>query len=104
MSKRPLQLSSGSNSASLKRANTTKPSPEPSNLDTSGPCFVKLLAECGVLSSGSSWALKVSPNDLRSSIASLLKELQKPSLNVDLQKVVVEDMETVLGDQAILNR
>ncbi|GMH75221.1 hypothetical protein TrLO_g9395 [Triparma laevis f. longispina] len=76
---------------------------------------MKLLSECGVvLPSPQSddsdtpsnaplpYCITVSPNTLRSSVASLLKELQQLPA-VDLQTIVLDDMEAVLSDETTLH-
>ena len=107
-----------SDGPAAKKANiNTNANPAAERLDTSGPCFMKLLSECGVIlpsaPTGSDpqskdtaapepYCISVSPNTLRSSVASLLKELQAlPSVN--LQTIVLDDMEAVLQNESTLH-
>ena len=114
MSKRPLEPS-GVENVPPKRSSPAAPS-KGASIDTSGPCFLKLLSECGVVVPSASaaaavalasappspYTISVNPNNLRASVATLLKELQK-NRSIDLDKVVLEDMQSVLGDQTTLH-
>ena len=67
---------------------------------------MKLLAECGVnipsspASSPTPYTLSVNQTTLRSSISTLIKELQS-TRSVDLDKIILSDMEEILTDSAV---